>query len=140
MVPPDALRNHGPEDEVTAFARVVERMRSGDVEQEAIVHRALDRGAHAAASVVSLVDPDVVLLTGMIVEYPELAAHLLARIEALVPEGNRRHLLLKTSTLGLEAWVRGAILVALQQLQPEVRGALAGQDPAPPSDPSTLAT
>lgn len=136
MVPVDGGRAHGPEDEVAAFARTVERMRSGDEAQAAIVHRALDRGAHAAASVVALLDPEVVLLTGLIVNYPELAAHLLERIGDLVPPGNRRHLALRTSTLGLEAWVRGAILVALQQLQPDVRGALSGEGAArPPSRP-----
>jgi predicted NBD/HSP70 family sugar kinase len=133
MVPAGGERLHGPEDEVAAFAGVVERMRSGDATQTAIVHEALDRGAHAAASVVALLDPEVVLLTGLIVGYPDLAAHLLGRIEALVPAGNRRHLALRTSTLGLEAWVRGAILVALQQLQPEVRGALSGRGAAGPS-------
>jgi predicted NBD/HSP70 family sugar kinase len=135
MVPLGVDRRHGPEDEVAAFAAAVERMRSGDASQEAIVHRALDRGAHAAASVVALLDPEVVLLTGLIVQYPELADHLLERIGALVPAENRRHLALRTSTLGLEAWVRGAILVALQQLQPDVRGALAGQGAARPPTP-----
>jgi hypothetical protein len=66
------------------------------------------------------------------VDYPDLATHLLTRIEALVPPENRRHLALHTSTLGREAWVRGAILVALQQLQPEVRGALSGAAAAQP--------
>jgi hypothetical protein len=54
-----------------------------------------------------------------------------------VPPGNRRHLALHTSTLGLEAWVRGAILVALQQLQPEVRGALSGAGTAQPETTRT---
>jgi predicted NBD/HSP70 family sugar kinase len=130
MVPPRVDRRvdrgHGPEDEVAVFAETVDRMRTGDAAVEATVQRALDRGAHAAATLVALLDPDVVVLTGLIVDYPDLAAHLLTRIEALVPPENRRHLALRTSTLGLEAWVRGAILVALQQLQPEVRGALLG--------------
>ncbi len=54
-----------------------------------------------------------------------------------MPPGNRRHLALHTSTLGLEAWVRGAILVALQQLQPEVRGALSGAGTAQPETTRT---
>lgn len=128
--------DHGPEDEVAAFTAVVERMQAGDAAARATVHRALDRGAHAAASLVALLDPEVVLLTGLIVRYPDLAAHLLARIEALAPPGDRPHPVLRTSTLGPQAWVRGAILVALQQLQPEVRGALAGatatRRPPPP--------
>ena len=136
MVPPagagaGAGGGHGPDDEVAAFAAVVDRLRGGDADAEATVHRALDRGAHAAASLVALLDPEVVLLTGLIVRYPDLAARLLGRIEALVPPENRRHLALRTSTLGPEAWVRGAVLVALQQLQPDVRGALAGDGITP---------
>jgi predicted NBD/HSP70 family sugar kinase len=127
MVPPGS-RGHGPDDEVAAFEEVLDRARAGDPEAEAAVHRALDRGAHAAASLVALLDPEVVLLSGLVVRYPDIAAHLLARIEALVPPENLRHLALRTSTLGPEAWVRGAVLVALQRLQPTVREALAGAD------------
>jgi predicted NBD/HSP70 family sugar kinase len=139
MVPLRVDRRHGPEDEVAAFAETVDRMRTGDATVEATVHGALDRGAHAAATLVALLDPDVVVLTGLIVDYPDLTAHLLTRIEALVPPENRRHLTLHTSTLGLEAWVRGAILVALQQLRPEVRGALSGAAAAQP-DMTTTST
>jgi predicted NBD/HSP70 family sugar kinase len=130
MVPPPAGGEHGPEDEIAAFAAVVGRMREGDAATEAVVHAALDRGAHAAASLVALLDPEVVVLTGLVAEYPELAEHLLARIETLVPPENRRRLALRTSTLGVRAWVRGAVLVALQQLHPAVGGALSGSSAA----------
>jgi hypothetical protein len=99
-------------------------MRSGDKATEAVVHRALDHGAHAAASLVALLDPEIVVLTGLIAEYPDLADHLITRIETLLP--SRRQLAVRTSSLGVRAWVRGAILVALQQLHPEVGGALSG--------------
>jgi len=134
MVPPHVDRRHGPEDEVAAFAGAVEQMRAGDTAVEATMHRALDRGAHVVATLVALLDPDVVVLTGLIVGYADLTAHLLTRIEALVPLENRRHLAVHTSTLGLEAWVRGAILVALQQLQPDIRGALSGAAAAQPEE------
>ncbi len=134
MVPRSEVHGHGPVDEVAAFAAVVERMRAGDRGAGAVVHRALDRGAHAAAAIVGLLDPEVVLLTGLIVRYQELAEVLLAGIDALIPRGHR--VALRTSTLGPEAWVRGAVLVALQQLEPEVRGALAGHGEAVPPSPS----
>jgi predicted NBD/HSP70 family sugar kinase len=135
MVPRSVARRHGPDDEVGAFAEVVDRMRGGDDALAAVVHQALERAAHAVASVVALIDPEVVVLTGLVVKFPDLARHLRTRVEALVPPANRSHLDVRTSTLGVEAWVRGAILVALQQLDPEVRGALSGaglaRQPAP---------
>ena len=82
--------------------------------------------AFSGPAPIALVDPEVVVLTGLIAQYPDLADRLLARIETVLPPENRRQVVLRRSTLGLQAWVRGAILVALQQLQPEVRGALAG--------------
>jgi predicted NBD/HSP70 family sugar kinase len=125
MVAPGG-RGHGPEDEVAAFTAVVERARAGDAATGAVVHRALDRGAHLVAALVALIDPEVVVLTGLIARYPDLAAHLLDGIAGLLPAEHHRRLALRTSTLGIDAWVRGAILVALQTLQPDVRGALSG--------------
>jgi predicted NBD/HSP70 family sugar kinase len=125
---PTGRRRHGPADEVAAFTAVIERMGAGDAATEAVVHRALDHGAHVAASLVALLDPEVVVLSGLIVRYPELSDRLLERIGRLVPPGSRGRCELRLSSLGVDAWVRGAILVALQALQPELRSALAGTD------------
>lgn len=113
-----------PVGDAEAFADVIARLRSGDPEATAVVHRSLDRGAHLVATLIALLDPEVVVLTGMVVDYPDLADDLTACIEAALPPEHLPGLDLRRSDLGLQAWVRGAVLVALQQLQPEVRGAL----------------
>lgn len=129
MVPTEVQHRHGPDHETSAFAEVVSRMQAGDPELAAVVDEALERAAHALASLVALIDPEVLVLTGMIVQFPSLAERLLERIGQIVPPENRGRIDLRCSTLGLQAWVRGAILVALQQLQPNIERALAGQDP-----------
>ena len=118
---------HGPGDEVAAFEQVVERVRADEPTVTAVVHRVLDRGAHLAVSMAALIDPEVVVVTGLIVQYPDLAAHLCRRIEALAEVDGGPRFDLRTSTLGIDAWVRGAVLVALQTLQPNVRTALSGR-------------
>lgn len=125
MVPVDVLA-HGSGDEAAAFAEAVELFRAGDEQVTALVSRALDRGAHLVATLVGLTDPEVVVITGLLVAYPALCEVLVGRIWEILPPEHRGRIDVRLSTLGLQAWVRGAILVALQQVQPEVRRALAG--------------
>ncbi|MBX3285300.1 MAG: ROK family transcriptional regulator [Actinobacteria bacterium] len=127
-VPPEVAAAHGPADESAAFADVVARIEAGDPELRALAHRALDRGAHALASLVGLIDPEVLVVTGMIAEFPVLADDLVGRTAALLAPEHRDRVALQRSTLGLQAWVRGSILVALQALQPGLDRALAGAD------------
>jgi predicted NBD/HSP70 family sugar kinase len=126
VVPPDVGAKHGPTDESAAFAEVVSRIEAGDPELLAQAHRALDRGAHVLAALVGLIDPEVLVVTGMIAEFPVLADHLVTRIDALLAPEHRDRVALRRSTLGLQAWVRGSVLVALQALQPGLDRALAG--------------
>ena len=78
---------------------------------------------------VALIDPDVVVLTGMIIDLPAMADRLVDRTRALLSPDHRARVELRRSTLGRQAWVRGAILVALQQVQPGLQHALAGAEP-----------
>lgn len=116
-------------DGSAAFADVIARFRAGEPAATDVVLLVLDRAAHLVASLIALVDPEVVVLTGMVVEYPELAEVLADRVRATVPAELRSSLDIRSSDLGLQAWVQGAILVALQQLHPEVRGDLVGRVP-----------
>jgi predicted NBD/HSP70 family sugar kinase len=115
-----------PRDDAAAFAAVVEGARAGDPAVRAAVARALDHAAHFTTALVGLLDPDVLVLTGLIDRYPDITSHLEERIVSLVPAERAGRLTIRTSTLGAEAWVKGAVLVALQQLQPHVKSILAG--------------
>ncbi len=126
MVPAEVLERHGAGGEGAAFAEVVERFRAGEEPESSVVLRALDRGAQALGRVIALTDPEVVVVTGMVAAYPELSGELAERIARAVPAEQQGRVEVRVSTLGLQAWVRGAILVALQQVRPEVRRALAG--------------
>jgi predicted NBD/HSP70 family sugar kinase len=111
------------------FAAVVESAQRGDPEVQAAIARALDHTAHFMTTLVGLLDPEVVVLTGLVDRYPDATAHLQQRIQALTTETTPGRLSIRTSPLGAEAWVKGAVLVALQQLQPHVKDIFT---PSPP--------
>jgi predicted NBD/HSP70 family sugar kinase len=113
------------------FAEVVERVSSGDETAVQAVTQALEHTAHVATFLVGLVDPEVVVLAGMVGAYPEFAARLGRRIVELTPPHQAGRFEVRTTTLGPEAWMKGAVLVALQQLQPDMGTILAGAGPAP---------
>jgi predicted NBD/HSP70 family sugar kinase/biotin operon repressor len=115
-----------PRDDAAAFAALVEGGRDGDPAVRAAVARALDHAAHFTTALVSLLDPDVLVLGGLTDRHPDIASRLEERIVSLLPPERRGRLTITTSTLGAEAWVKGAVLVALQQLQPHVKTILAG--------------
>lgn len=113
------------------LVEVVERARAGDEVAVRAVAQALDHTAHVATFLVGLLDPEVVVLAGMAGTYPDFAARLERRIVELVPRHQADRFAVRVSTLGPEAWIKGAVLVALQQLQPEMGTILAGAGPAP---------
>jgi predicted NBD/HSP70 family sugar kinase len=118
--------NRDPRDDSAAFAAVIEGARAGDPTVRAAVARALDHAAHFTTALVGLLDPDVLVLAGLIDRYPDITSELEERIVSLLPAERAGRLTIRTSTLGSEAWVKGAVLVALQQLQPHVKSILAG--------------
>jgi predicted NBD/HSP70 family sugar kinase/biotin operon repressor len=124
-----APTDHGPVD-VASFTAVVERARAGEADPRAAVARAVDHTAHLATMLIGLIDPDVLVLAGLVGRYPDFAGQLEHRIAALTQQQQSCRCAIRTSTLGSDAWVKGAVLVALQQLQPQVETILAGRHPA----------
>jgi predicted NBD/HSP70 family sugar kinase len=109
------------DDDPASFAVVVEGAQRGDPQIRAAIARALDHTAHFMTTLVGVLDPDVVVLTGLVDRYPNATAYLQQRIVALTADRTPGRPSVRTSPLGAEAWVKGAVLVALQQLQPHVK-------------------
>jgi predicted NBD/HSP70 family sugar kinase len=109
-----------------SFVDLAERARVEDGSARRAVDAALDQLAHAAAMVVGLLDPEVLVLTGFAVHYAEAGRHLERTLPGLLPPERVGRTEIRVSTLGPEAWVRGSVLVALQELQPSVGRLLRG--------------
>jgi len=89
---------------------------TGDEAARAVVDNVARRIGEAIASVIAVVDPELVVLGGAIGSNPALLAPVRATVAQLVPLTAR----IETSSLGDRAALHGAIAVALR----EARGAL----------------
>jgi predicted NBD/HSP70 family sugar kinase len=91
-------------------------------QSQEIIRDVIDRVAHTAMMIEALIDPELVIVAGLIVEFDELATALKARIDELRPP--ERHGRTKTvlSKIGRDAPI--SVIVALQQLDPDIAGLL----------------
>ncbi|ULN42507.1 ROK family protein [Mycolicibacterium crocinum] len=107
-------------DEVDIDA--LRRENAGNEQSQNIVRDVIDRVAHTAAMIEALLDPELVIVGGLITDFDELADALVARIDELrSPERQGRTTTVR-STIGRDAPI--AVIVALQQLDPDIAGML----------------
>lgn len=86
------------------------------------IREVLDRIAHTAILMEALVDPEILILTGLITEFEELIVALEARIDEIRPPERNGRTTTVRSHIGRD--YRVAVIVALQQLDPDIAGLL----------------
>lgn len=99
--------------------------------QEAI-DEAVDRIAHTAILIEAIIDPEMLILAGQIVEFDEVATALERRINAIRPHERQDRTTIVRSQIGhmnapgetRESNHRVSIIVALRQLDPDIAGLL----------------
>ncbi|WP_396932304.1 ROK family protein [Mycolicibacterium sp.] len=107
-------------DEVDIDA--LRRENAGNEQSQNIIRDVIDRVAHTATMIEALLDPELVIVGGLITDFDELADALVARIDELrSPERQGRTTTVR-STIGRDAPI--AVIVALQQLDPDIAGML----------------
>jgi predicted NBD/HSP70 family sugar kinase len=86
-----------------------------------IVAPVIEQIAHVAVLIEAFIDPEVLVLSGLIVEFEELADALQSRIEALRPAERQGRTRIARSRLTRD-YYGAAVLVALQHLDPDIAG------------------
>jgi predicted NBD/HSP70 family sugar kinase len=92
-----------------------------------IIRDVIDRVAHTAALVEALLDPELIIVAGLITEFDELAEALVTRIDDLRPPERQGRTTTLRSNIGRDAPI--AVIVALQQLDPDIAGMLHASEP-----------
>ncbi|MBB3605356.1 putative NBD/HSP70 family sugar kinase [Mycolicibacterium sp. BK556] len=87
-----------------------------------VIRDVIDRVAHTAALIEALLDPELVIVAGLIIEFEELATALQARIDELRPPERQGRTTTVLSNIGRDAPI--SVIVALQQLDPDIAGML----------------
>jgi predicted NBD/HSP70 family sugar kinase len=91
-----------------------------------IVRPVIDQVAHIAVLIEAFIDPEVLILAGLIVEFDELADALETRIEELRPAERQGRTRIARSRLSRD-YYGASVLVALQHLDPDIAGLVATQ-------------
>jgi predicted NBD/HSP70 family sugar kinase len=110
-----ALRGDGPHD-VQAAHEVFELASAGDPNARRVVEHVARRLGTAIASVIAVIDPELVVLGGGIGRNPALLEPIRATVAELVPLTAR----IETSTLGDRAAVYGAVALALREARAQM--------------------
>ena len=87
-----------------------------------IIRGVIDRIAHTAILAEALFDPEVLILSGLITEFEDLIVALESRIDEIRPPERRGRTTTVRSHIGRD--YRVAVIVALQQLDPDIAGLL----------------
>lgn len=90
-------------------------------DSEGIVRPVIDQLAHIAILIEAFIDPEVLILAGLIVEFDDLADTLEARIEELRPPERKGRTTIARSRLSRD-YYGASVLVALQHLDPDIAG------------------
>jgi predicted NBD/HSP70 family sugar kinase len=91
-----------------------------------IVRPVIDQVAHIAVLIEAFIDPEVLILAGLIVEFDELADALETRIEELRPAERQGRTRIARSRLSRD-YYGASVLVALQHLDPDIAGLVSTQ-------------
>jgi len=116
--------------EVESVMQVFERAQTGDAIAAQIIEETAHLTGLAAASVITLMDPRLIVLGGSVGARPDFADQVARVLLQLLP----RPVEIRTSVLGRRAGVVGALSVALSRLHDEFFGVseLAATLPLPP--------
>lgn len=87
-----------------------------------IIREVIDQIASMAILIEAIFDPEVLILSGLIVEFEDLIVALQARIEEIRPPERQGRTTTVRSQIGRD--YRVAVIVALQQLDPDIAGLL----------------
>lgn len=102
------------------------RHRAADsTQRQEIIGGVIDRVAHTAMLIEALLDPELMIVAGLVVEFDELASALQSRIDELRPPERQGRTTTVRSNIGREAPI--SVIVALQQLDPDIASMLPPQ-------------
>lgn len=100
--------------DLNAVAADVER----NPDYQKTIREVIDQIAHTAVLIESLLDPEVLILAGLICEFEEMIDALRTRINAIRPTERRGRTTTVRSQIGRN--YRASVVVALQQLDPDI--------------------
>jgi predicted NBD/HSP70 family sugar kinase len=109
--------------DLDAVARATEK----NVRSQNIIREVIDRIAHTAMLIEALIDPEVLVLAGLVMEFDELADALETRINEIRPPDRRGRTTTVRSQIGRDSPI--SVIVALQQLDPDIAGLLRSPTP-----------
>jgi predicted NBD/HSP70 family sugar kinase len=92
-----------------------------------IIREVIDRISHTAMLIEALLDPEVLILSGLVIEFEELADALEKRINEIRPPERRGRTTTVRSQIGRDP--RVSVIVALAQLDPDIAGLLRTSNP-----------
>ena len=93
---------------------------SRNPQSQQIIHEVIEQLARTALLVEAILDPEILILSGLIVEFGPLIDALEARIDELRPPERRGRTTTVRSQIGRDH--RVAVIVALEQLDPDIAG------------------
>ncbi|OBG85186.1 transcriptional repressor [Mycobacterium sp. E802] len=93
---------------------------SRNTNAQKLIREVIDRIAHTAILMEAVLDPEVLILSGLITEFEDLIDALETRIEEIRPPERRGRTATVRSQIGRD--YRVAVIVALQQLDPDIAG------------------
>ncbi|MGV0743609.1 ROK family protein [Mycolicibacterium sp. XJ870] len=99
---------------------VVRAATSRNPESQKIIRDVIDRIARMSILVEAIFDPEILILSGLIIEFEELITALQARIDEIRPPERRGRTSTVRSQIGRDH--RVSVIVALQQLDPDIAG------------------
>lgn len=94
-------------------------------DSQKLIGAVIDQIAHLAILTEAFIDPEVLILAGLIAEFGDLADTLEARLEELRPPERRGRTRTVRSRLTRDYYYGASVLVALQQLDPDIAGMVA---------------
>jgi predicted NBD/HSP70 family sugar kinase len=108
----DRSADHAPRDAHDVFDLAA----AGDADARAVVDQVARRLGSAIASVIAVIDPELVVLGGGIGSNPALLAPVRSTVAELIPLSAR----IETSRLGEHAALHGAVALALREALPQL--------------------
>jgi predicted NBD/HSP70 family sugar kinase len=121
-----AMQSVAPHTEGVPLAEIdldaIARATSRNLDSQKIIRDVIDQVARAAILIEAVLDPEILILSGLILEFEDLIAALESRIDEIRPPERRGRTRTVRSQIGRD--YRVAVIVALQQLDPDIAGLL----------------
>lgn len=126
-----AMQSVAPETEGVALKDIdlaaVAQETSRNPRSQKIIHEVIDHIARTAILIEAVLDPEILILSGLITEFEELVGALQSRIDEIRPPERKGRTTTVRSHIGRD--YRVAVIVALQQLDPDIAGLLRTPNP-----------